>query len=392
MTIYKDHIVANPDKYDITNNPDGTVTLRPTYLSRPSEIIQQGTPVDAALVNGITSQLAEIALNVNLFGATSDGTTNDTAAVQAAIDHAEANGIKNVLIPKNTLYDRYALVFSSVVIIDDSGVSRQTSDNESWDLSNNNTFNFAGHRGLLSLYPESTIPAFKNSITNGHAHSVELDLRHSSDNEIYVLHDKTVDRTTSGTGAIIGLTSSYIDPLDAGAKFHPVYAQARVPKFSTLLSVLRGLDDLKMIYPQVNVMEIQDANTRKMLLETIIGWVKTYNLYDKTVLMLSGAQYGSSWHLSQEVRAIDSRIKIGFMIEPTTATFNNYLNLAKLDRNCIIGADKSLWLTDTTASRRAKREGIDTLAWTVNSAEEVEQLRKAFVYNIVTDVNLMGVK
>ena len=59
MTNYLNHIVANPDKYDVTQNTDGTWTIRPSYLARPSEIIQQGTLIDAALMNGITSQLAD---------------------------------------------------------------------------------------------------------------------------------------------------------------------------------------------------------------------------------------------------------------------------------------------------------------------------------------------
>lgn len=64
MTNYLNHIVANPDKYDVTQNTDGTWTIRPSYLARPNEIIQQGTPIDAALMNGITSQLAEKAIEL----------------------------------------------------------------------------------------------------------------------------------------------------------------------------------------------------------------------------------------------------------------------------------------------------------------------------------------
>lgn len=59
MTNYKNHIVAKPDNYDVTQNTDGTWTIRPSYLARPNEIIQQGTPIDATLMNGITSQLAD---------------------------------------------------------------------------------------------------------------------------------------------------------------------------------------------------------------------------------------------------------------------------------------------------------------------------------------------
>lgn len=81
--VIKDHLVANPDKYTMTTNPDGTVTLRPTWVDNPSEVLQAGTSVDAAFLSKIpeaidaidtkvTSQLADIANRTVGYGVKSE--------------------------------------------------------------------------------------------------------------------------------------------------------------------------------------------------------------------------------------------------------------------------------------------------------------------------------
>ncbi|MEG1887613.1 MAG: glycerophosphodiester phosphodiesterase family protein, partial [Oscillospiraceae bacterium] len=53
----------------------------------------------------------------------------------------------------------------------------------------------AGHRGIKALYPENTFVSFQAAIDAG-VDMIETDLRLTSDGNIVVIHDKTVDRTT----------------------------------------------------------------------------------------------------------------------------------------------------------------------------------------------------
>jgi hypothetical protein len=59
--VWKDRIVARPRTFTIQENQDGTITLIPA----PGEIIQEGTPINAANLNGLEEDLeshkAEIA-------------------------------------------------------------------------------------------------------------------------------------------------------------------------------------------------------------------------------------------------------------------------------------------------------------------------------------------
>ena len=61
------------------------------------------------------------------------------------------------------------------------------------------------HRGASFEFPENTIAAFEAAIKAG-AHFIEFDLYVSKDGVPVVLHDHTIDRTTSGSGLVRNLT------------------------------------------------------------------------------------------------------------------------------------------------------------------------------------------
>ena len=55
------------------------------------------------------------------------------------------------------------------------------------------------HRGASADRPENTVSAFELAIAQG-ADVLECDVRATSDGALLVLHDATLDRTTSGAG------------------------------------------------------------------------------------------------------------------------------------------------------------------------------------------------
>lgn len=60
-TEWKDLLVSNPDRYDVTDNGDGTMTIVPVWVNNEGEVIQKGTPVNAANLNKIEQGLKGIA-------------------------------------------------------------------------------------------------------------------------------------------------------------------------------------------------------------------------------------------------------------------------------------------------------------------------------------------
>ena len=71
-----------------------------------------------------------------------------------------------------------------------------------------------GHRGAAALAPENTLASFREAVRRG-VDAVELDVQRCGD-ELAVIHDDRVDRTTNGAGAVADLSFEALRRLDAG--------------------------------------------------------------------------------------------------------------------------------------------------------------------------------
>lgn len=91
------------------------------------------------------------------------------------------------------------------------------------------------HRGACLHAPENTLPSFLRARELG-ATWVETDVKRSRDGTLVLMHDRTVDRTTNGTGAVHDLSLSEIRSLDAGAWFGSRYAGTLVPTLEELIT------------------------------------------------------------------------------------------------------------------------------------------------------------
>jgi glycerophosphoryl diester phosphodiesterase len=74
------------------------------------------------------------------------------------------------------------------------------------------------HQGGEDEFPSNTLYAFRKAIRAG-ADMLELDVGVTSDDQIIVMHDTSVDRTTNGSGLISDKTLQEIQSLDAGYWF-----------------------------------------------------------------------------------------------------------------------------------------------------------------------------
>ena len=84
------------------------------------------------------------------------------------------------------------------------------------------------HRGHSIAYPENTLEAYRKAIELG-VEMIECDVNITRDGKLVMMHDSTLDRTTTGTGRVSASTWEEIQRLDAGRKFKPEFEGVRVP-------------------------------------------------------------------------------------------------------------------------------------------------------------------
>lgn len=104
------------------------------------------------------------------------------------------------------------------------------------------TTRVAGHRGYSTSAPENTLAAFRKAYeTGGKGVTCETDLALTSDGELVLIHDETVDRTTDGFGLVRKMTYSEIAKLDAGRWFDEAFTGERIPRLRDALLLAREL-------------------------------------------------------------------------------------------------------------------------------------------------------
>jgi glycerophosphoryl diester phosphodiesterase len=94
------------------------------------------------------------------------------------------------------------------------------------------------HAGGENEAPADTLYAFKRAVALG-ADMVELDVESTADDRLVVIHNSSVDETTSGTGLVRDLTYRQVHALDAAYNFVP--GRSAVPGLPPESYPLRGM-------------------------------------------------------------------------------------------------------------------------------------------------------
>lgn len=174
-------------------------------------------------------------------------------------------------------------VILGIVLIVVPPMFAETIDN-SWSLSSkkDNPPLMVAHRGLSSLAPENSVPAFEKAIEYGFD-GYEFDIHTTKDGEWVVIHDDTVDKMTDGTGLVSDFTLEEIRELklDAGNGTED-YEELRIPTLDEALSVGKDKD----IFP---VIEIKSCDEER--LPVLMDKLEEYGLTDKAVLIAFNTEY-----------------------------------------------------------------------------------------------------
>jgi glycerophosphoryl diester phosphodiesterase len=97
------------------------------------------------------------------------------------------------------------------------------------------------HRGGGSLAPENTLASIRLGQSLGYA-AHEFDVKLSKDGISLLLHDTTLERTTSGRGRAADHTWKELLELDAGTWHSKPFRGERIPSFQDAVKLLRSKD------------------------------------------------------------------------------------------------------------------------------------------------------
>jgi glycerophosphoryl diester phosphodiesterase len=225
------------------------------------------------------------------------------------------------------------------------------------------------HRGASAYAPENTLAAFELAIRQ-EAPAIELDAKLSLDGKVVVIHDQTVDRTTSQHGKVNQFTLQRLREMDAGSHFDVAFRGEPVPSLEDVFAAVG-----QRLY--INVELTNYASLNDDLPEKVAELVKEYKLEQRVLF--------SSFNpiALQRVRRQLPETPISLLAFPgwkgalARGWPGRLLNYQALHPN----------VADTTPSlvQETHRRGCRLVPWTVNQPEEMRRLFQMGVDGIFTD-------
>jgi glycerophosphoryl diester phosphodiesterase len=224
------------------------------------------------------------------------------------------------------------------------------------------------HRCGGTLAPENTLAGFDACVRYGYR-MVEFDAKLSADNQLFLLHDDTLDRTTNGHGAAAAHTWQQLAALDAGAWRAPQFAGTRLPSLADAAQRC-ARDGIA-----ANI-EIKPCPGRETLTGTLVASGALTLWQGQTPPLLSSF----SFEALAAARDAAPSLQRGMLFEEVPA---DWLRIVS-ELDCVSLHASHRYLNEPLVAR-IRAAGLRVLAYTVNDPARAQLLAQWGVDMICTD-------
>lgn len=258
-----------------------------------------------------------------------------------------------------------------------------------------------GHRGARGLMPENTIPSMIKAVEVG-ANILELDVHISRDGQVVVAHDPYMNRsfTLLPSGEEIPqedakkyilhqLDYADIRRFDVGSKYHSGFPeQKKVPAYIPLLGEL--IDSVeqytasKKLPPVIYNIEVKADPQFDGVYQPV-----PEELIKRVMDVVTSKNIGNRFYVQsfdvrqiQEVHQRYPQVVIGFLTGDAKASFEE--NLTKIGFKPHIYSPHYKIATPALV-QKCHEQNIKFVPWTVNTLDEMRELKEMGVDGIITD-------
>lgn len=222
------------------------------------------------------------------------------------------------------------------------------------------------HRGYSGKYPENTMIAFKKALECG-VDGIELDVQLTKDGEVVIIHDETIDRTTTGKGFVVDYTYEELEKFDASFKFKDLGFN-KIPTLREYFQLVKDYDIVTNVELKTGINEYLGIE------EKVWELIKEYNLEEKVII-------SSFNHFSvMRMKKIAPQLKYGFLSEDWIIDAGKYTHSHGVQcyhprfNNLVPNVIKEL-----------KKYNLEINTWTVNLEEDMRYLYSNNIDVIITN-------
>ena len=242
------------------------------------------------------------------------------------------------------IYDDFRFVYDTI-----------KSYSETNYMMNRVSYNIA-HRGLCFTVAENSLEGYIESYNNGATH-IEIDIRLTKDNQIVIMHDATIDRTTNGTGNVADMTLAQIQNYKIDSYYDALITDSsKYTKIPSLDEVFKEFKDKDIVL----VVEIKSYELE--LVKQLKTLIEKYDMAENMVVIT----------FSQEqlinMKNVLPEIPTASLTSVDESVFTNTLTMMA-NYNC--GYDGHYGTSTETYVRKLALRGYSSWFWTYQREENI---------------------
>lgn len=229
------------------------------------------------------------------------------------------------------------------------------------------------HRGISAKAPENTLASFSLAVNSLGIDMVELDVRLTKDNEVIVLHDRTLQRTSTGNGIARKYALEELQKYDAGSWFDPSFRQERIP---TLKQVLELVGPSRWVNIEIKSDPFH-SEPRGLLEQKVLEVVDRCRMKDR--VFFSSFDH----HLIANLKKMAPHATTGVL-------YNLFRDFGRPPSKLARRANASIFICAKGELQRsmiddARRHGLAVYVYTLNSIKDAQKMLQLGVDGIISD-------
>jgi glycerophosphoryl diester phosphodiesterase len=234
----------------------------------------------------------------------------------------------------------------------------------------------AAHRGGAALWPENSLLAFREALALG-VEALEFDLHMTADGEVVVLHDPTLDRTSTARGPVHDLRLADLASARLKARDGTV-TDERVSTFAQVLD-LAAPTSVELV-PEIKI----DATGQRYdgIEEKVLALLRSRGLLARATVQAFQRE------TIRRLRELEPKVRTMFLVARADVERERVRPAEAVRRARDLGATAlgmNHRLIDADVVSAARAAGILLAAWTVNEETDIRRMIGLGVDMVMSD-------
>jgi glycerophosphoryl diester phosphodiesterase len=227
------------------------------------------------------------------------------------------------------------------------------------------------HRGASHYAPENTFAAYELAVEQK-AEAIELDVHLTADGQLAVIHDETLERTTSGSGSVATMTMDQIRVFDAGARFGGGEFAGRGLTVPTLPEVLDWLPEGIGLAVEIKARAAVPATVEALAASRVgeAGLAIAISFDERAI---------------DEAHDLDASVPTGLLLVPTDSFERGLTYAVEHGHRAVFPWEGDLGIDPSLKLEQARALGRDVGCYVVNDPERMQHLAALRLWAFVTD-------